>query len=95
METYFVPYSADAPAAVNIKGHTVLIVSTQVDDMLPALEAVGGDEIRRIDLQSDEEVPEILADLAANVNGGVVLTPPGVSPTDMIENLAAELPWIH
>ena len=96
MEKFFVPYSGDAPAAVEINGHRVLIVTTLVEDILGELDLVGGDEIREFDLEeSGADSSEIMADLAADINGGVVLTPPGVTPSSLIENLEAELPWIH
>lgn len=94
MEKLFVPYTGNVPAALDIKGHRVLIISSQIEDIAKDLELVGGEEVREIELP-DNDGTKVLADLAADINGGVVLTPPGVSPRDMIESLESELPWIH
>lgn len=96
MSKLFVPYLNNAPAAVEIKGHRLLIVTTDSDDMVADLRSLGGNAIREIQLRdttSDESA--FLADLAACINGGVVLTPPGVRPSAMVKNLELRLPWIH
>ena len=90
---FFVPYQADGPAAIDIKGHKLLILSYSEEDMVRELEILGGDEIREVTYIHDEN--ELLADLAAEINGGVVLTPPGTSVATMIKSLESELPWIH
>ncbi|MFN8392103.1 MAG: hypothetical protein U0136_17560 [Bdellovibrionota bacterium] len=96
MTKYFVPYSKDIPAAVDVKGHRLLLVSTDAEEILNELETLGGDTIRELIVKDGlEEQSSALTDLAASVNGGVVLTPPGVSPSSMIRNLEHELPWLH
>jgi hypothetical protein len=96
MTVFFVPYSGDAPAAIEINGHKVLIVASDSEDIQTDLSLIGADDVREVYLgRDDEDISEVLADLAANVGGGVVMTPPGVSPSDMIDNLSRELPWIH
>lgn len=96
MSKLFVPYHDNAPAAVNIKGHRLLIVASDSDDMVADLNSLGGDSIREIHLRdSDSDETAFLADLAACINGGVVLTPPGVRPSIMLRNLEERLPWIH
>ena len=96
MQKFFVPYTNNEPAAVEVNGHRLLILTSESDDLVHDLELLGGSEIREMDLSEDEsEQSRVLADLAADINGGVVLAPPGISPRDMIENLAEELPWIH
>ena len=92
----FVPYADNSPAAVNIKGHKLLILSPSIDDMLNELGRFGGDEIREI--QIDEKNPDpsnVLSGLAASINGGVVLTGPGESLSALIHNLEDQLPWLH
>ncbi|MCB0322628.1 MAG: hypothetical protein KDD69_03610 [Bdellovibrionales bacterium] len=96
MSTFFVPYTRNVPAAIEIKGHKLLIVASEPEDIAADLQLIGADEIREIDLPGDEaQTTEVLADLAAEVGGGVVLTPAGVSPSVMIHSLEQELPWIH
>ena len=94
MEKLFVPYAADnTPAAIEINGHRVLIVSTDPGEMKEELAIVGGTEVREFEYHDNE--PQALADLAASIKGGVVLAPPGVSVSAMITSLSAQLPWIH
>lgn len=92
MGKVFVPYVDDQPAAVEVNGHRLLILTSLPEDMAEDLELLGGSEIREVQY-SDEDT--MLVDLAANINGGVVLAPPGTSPRSMIDSLSAELPWIH
>ncbi len=96
MTRFFVPFLDDEPAAIEVNGHKLLIVTSESADMIADLEVLGGAEIREIALADDDsEGSKLMADLAADINGGVVLTPPGVSPRTMIEDLSEELPWIH
>ncbi|OVE80335.1 hypothetical protein BVY02_00470 [bacterium J17] len=90
---FFVPYEGNHPAAIEIKGHRVLILSTVGEQIWENLDALGGTDVRVIELVDDEN--EILADLAASINGGVVLSPPGMELIQIIDNLEKELPWIH
>lgn len=96
MTKYFIPYTQEIPAAIEIKGHRLLLVSTDEGELLDDLDRIGGDTVREINLRDDSaEQTAALADLAASVNGGVVLTPPGVSLERMIQSLETELPWVH
>ena len=96
MTTYFIPYVQDRPAAIDIKGHKLVLVTTRRDDIAEDLTSVGGEAIREMRLNDNvmDQTTE-LSKLAASVNGGIVLTPPGVSVASMIRNLERELPWLH
>ena len=93
MAKLFIPYDDGLPKAVDIKGHRLLILATTKEDVENHLDAVGGDEVRELTFLDDES--DVLAELAASINGGVVLAPPGMNLTAMIVNLEAELPWVH
>ncbi|HQH28242.1 MAG TPA: hypothetical protein PLP17_12655 [Oligoflexia bacterium] len=97
MEKFFIPYAGDLPAAIDIKGHRLLIISTDHDEIEYSLATLGGSEIREIELRASnpDEASSVLAGLAANINGGVVLAPPGIPVSAMICSLEQELPWIH
>jgi hypothetical protein len=96
MEKLFVPYSINGPAAVDIKGHRLLIISTDQDDMQESLPVLGGSEVREIDIADNgPDETTVLAELAAGINGGVVLAPPGIPLSTMLYNLERELPWIQ
>ena len=96
MDKFFVPYAGTHPAAIDIKGHRLLIVSTDEDDVEQSLSEVGGTEVREIDLKEmRQDETQVLANLAADINGGVVLAPPGIPLMTMIHSLELQLPWIH
>ena len=96
MEKLFVPYSANCPAAVEIKGHRLLIVATDAEEMVQALQFIGGDEIREMNFDpTGPDQSQALAELAAKTNCGVVLTPPGMPLALMVQSLEKELPWVH
>jgi len=90
MSKVFVPYAGDSPVALDVKGHRLLFVASSKDDMIADLSTIGGDTIREV-----EDGEEELLDLAVTVEGGVVMSPPGVRLADVIESLEEQLPWIH
>ena len=96
MTRFFVPYVHDNPAAIEIKGHRLILLSTDKEILVGDLAKIGGDGVREINLRDEPlEQSEELTKLAASVKGGVVVTPPGVSIASMIQNLELELPWVH
>ena len=96
MAKFFVPYVDDLPAVADIKGHRVLLVGSQKEDFMGELELIGADELREIDLPiEDLNHPALLARLGAEHSSGVVLSPPGISPSKMIRSLEDELLLRH
>ena len=93
MTTVYIPYEQDRPAAVEINGHRLLILVTSREALEQVLGIFGADEVRQVELVGDET--EALEELAASVQGGVVVTPPGVTVPDMVQSLRSELPWVH
>ncbi len=93
MSKFFVPYSGESPAAVDIKGHRLLIISPSPDTLVKDLQVLGGNTVREFDVFDGDAEP--FANLAASVQGGVVVTPPGVSLPALIFSLEQELPWLH
>ena len=93
MNRFFIPYSENQPAAFTIKGHKILILAPDEIEVARRLESVGADEVREILLSDDDS--NALADLAAAVNAGVVVTPPDMSLEKMISDLEDDLPWLH
>ena len=84
------------PVAVEINGHRVLIVCAESQEVVADLPLPLNTEIRELEIAEDDAAQsQALADLAADINGGVVVTPPGISAQDLIANLEEELPWIH
>jgi hypothetical protein len=94
MSRFFVPYTGEAPTAIEIKGHRLLIVASSANDLDHTDALLGSDKIRELYLFENEEA-EVLARLAKEVRGGIVLTPPGVPLHSMLSSLEQELPWLH
>ncbi len=96
MEKFFVPYADGFPAAINIKGHRLLIVSTDEEDITESLVELGGNEIREVQAkEGSSDETQVLLELAAGIKGGVVLAPPGIALSTMITSLESELPWVQ
>ncbi len=96
MTRYYLPISHDAPVAIEIKGHRLILLTTDEQDIREDLPLLGGDTVHELNLRDDmADQTAALSELAEQVNGGVVLTPPGVTVAAMIHNLENELPWIH
>lgn len=96
MQKVYVPFHNNEPASVEINGHRLVIVCTESGDVPEDPSLLGGAEIREVDLaDEDADQSETLLNLAAEVNSGVVITPPGISAEDLIANLRQELPWVH
>jgi len=93
MGTFFIPFHDEAPAAVDIRGHRLLVVTSDLEDLVEHQNLVGADEIREMRVPENDD--HALALLAATAGGGVVITPPGVSVSAMLESLETELPWVH
>ena len=93
MIKFFVPYSNMDLAPVSIKGHRMLFLATEESELESDAADWGWDEIREIEDSAEES--EFLADLAAAIEGGVVVLPPGEHLSSVVEALQDELPWIH
>ena len=97
MATLFMPYCDGTPALLDINGHKLLVLATEDTDLDLLSDASGADEYRRIEIDdSSTEVREYaLAQIAGDVEGGVVIAPAGVSPGMLISELGEQLPWVH
>ena len=96
MSTFFVPYADDMPLAFEVKGHRLILLSSDDESIRNELDYIGGDELR--ELVIDDERPEEsaqVARLAASAHGGVVVLPAGITPKMMIASLQSELPWVN
>ena len=50
MSKFFIPYDGENPAAVDIKGHKLVIVSTSAEEMLKGLQSLGGDHLEELEV---------------------------------------------
>jgi len=101
MIRYFIPYSDGSPAIVEIKGHKMLLVSSQEEDLDSLLDAAGADEYVEMDMpETDQTEEEALASITDSFDTeknftGVVIAPPGVPADHLLYELQDQLPWIH
>ncbi len=92
-EKLFLPYLDDQPVVTEIKGHRLVIVSEDQQDLRDSLEILGADEVVEIDLV--DSYPDTAEILAEKVEASAVFTPEGVSVGSMILSLQDSLPWIQ
>ncbi len=96
MSRYFVPYTGDKPAAVNINGHRLLILSKERTCLEDELEVIGADTLKALQTgNTREEESRLLNKLARSTNAGVVIAPGDLELKDVIKNLEVQLPWLH
>jgi hypothetical protein len=92
-EKLFLPYLDDQPVVTEIKGHRLVIVSEDQQDLRDSLEMLGADEVLEIDLR--DSFPDAAETLAEEVEASAVFTPEGVSIGSMILSLQESLSWIQ
>jgi hypothetical protein len=96
MERYYIPYKGSQPAAININGHSVLIVSSDRDALVEHLSEQGVDRFKVFDsAETPEEQVVQLAWLSNAVKGEVVVAPDFLSLKELVESLEGQLPWIQ
>jgi hypothetical protein len=96
MSNYFVPYAGSRPAATNINGHKLLILSQEASVFDENLEAIGADHVKQVRVgESKEEEERVLTKIAKSVQAGLVIAPSEVGVVDVIRNLETQLPWIQ
>lgn len=93
MTTFFVPFHDNSPAKISIKGHNLLLVTTESDQGPWEIEKLTGGQCRAVEVDGNDS--QILSSLASEIEGGVVLAPPGVPLDAVLANLEQTLPWLH
>lgn len=108
MEKLFLVYSNDRPLVATIKGHRLVISSSNEDDLLDNLSLISSEtafkksplkksqlKIKELEVESSKDVPKSLAFIAESVGAGAVVAPPGVPFNHMLNALKTDLPWVH
>lgn len=96
MQKFFVPYTKEKPASINVKGHNLVLVGTENSELEKDLSRLGADRLEVVVIgESQIQEEKFLSSLAEKVHGGVVLAPPGVDIKIILEGLENELPWMH
>ena len=96
MASLYVPFQGKKPAALEINGHRVVLMSRDPVPLEDEMELFGADRIKRFDvgLNSGAE-SKLMVKIAASANGGVVVLPSELPIEQLIRNLEEDLPWIQ
>ena len=95
MQTYFVPYTGESPAALQINGHRVVLLARDRAQLENELTIVGADRVCPIDDEDFSSEEHLLSYMAETTHAHIVVTPSEIPLSDIIENLERELPWIQ
>ncbi|MCO6431205.1 MAG: hypothetical protein J5J00_10120 [Deltaproteobacteria bacterium] len=96
MADVYIPFAGDKPAALDINGHRLIILSTEEEWLQEGLDYLGGDRVERYStFSSRAELHDATTKLAKSYDAGVVIAPADVQMADLIHNLQSELPWIQ
>ncbi|MBX7143730.1 MAG: hypothetical protein K1X79_04705 [Oligoflexia bacterium] len=96
MSTFFIPYAGRRPAALDINGHRLVIVSPSRGPIEESLEFFGADRVRSLKVANNPSGHEaVLGRMAKRVGGGVVVAPPDVGIEEVVRNLHTQLPWLQ
>lgn len=95
MNSYFMPYAGEQPAAVIINGHRVVLVARDPDQLESELGSLGGDRVCALDEEEFGGEEQLLNYFAETTKAHIVMTPSEVPLAMVIEGLERELPWIQ
>ena len=93
MNQFFVPYTGDKPAAVEINGHRLVILATERGELEEHLDLVGGETVHLVEDSEFETEEQIIRDISLSANAAVVISPPEVELPRLLEGLKESLPW--
>ena len=95
MTTLYMPYMDDKPASIKVNGHDLLILSED-EELLLASEVMDVEYALPIESgSSEEELDDLLVEIAEEQNLGIVVAPEEVPLEDVVKNLETELPWLQ
>lgn len=96
MNKLFFPISHGKPAAVIVNGHRLVILARDPEELKDSLQELGADSVQEIKVGlTKEDEQKVLSRLARKADAGVVITPGNVGLDAVLENLHAQLPWLH
>lgn len=96
MPRYFIPFSGRDPAALDINGHRLLIVSSDQKDIEESLALFGADTVKSIDGELGRDDGYVaLEKLADSIKGDVVIAPEDEPLESILTDLQEELPWLQ
>ncbi|MCI5066601.1 hypothetical protein MRY87_12835 [bacterium] len=96
MVRFFIPFTGTSPAALQINGHNLLLVSRDPRDMEECLGLFGADCVKSVfSFEAEENAHEILERLADDIQGDVIIAPEDSPLEEIVSELHEELPWLH
>jgi len=96
MTRYYIPFSGRSPAALDINGHRLLIVSSDQRDIEESLALFGADTVKSIDRDlARDDGHVVLEKLADSIKGDVVIAPEDEPLEAILTDLQEELPWLQ
>jgi hypothetical protein len=101
MDKVYVPYVENKPVTIEVNGHRFLLLASDEDDLLENFDHLGDSEVREFDVNLDQvsegnlDLSTELSEITQRANAGVLVKPPGISTSLLIESLKSELPWVH
>lgn len=96
MSIYYIPYQGKRPAAVEINGHRLVILSKDKASLQDDLNLLGADTVKKVksEMEVEDNIP-LIDRISKNAKAGVVFAPDETKITEIIKNLAEQLPWLH
>jgi hypothetical protein len=96
MSIFYVPYYGDSPAALDINGHRLVILSKSKRVLKNSLGLLGADQLQKVSGGATQaEQLEIFTQIGKRAKSGIVVIPSDVPLADIIQNLEHQLPWLH
>lgn len=96
MNKFFVPYYGKKPAAIEINGHRLIMLSESDEIDQQELELVGADRLKTVRVEEDtEDTARFFAKLSLKTEAGVVIVPKELRYSDILSSLQNNLPWLQ
>jgi len=95
-DTLYLPIAEKKPLPLEIKGHHVLLLAVNEDDLIGELDSLGADDLAALTVGSDATVEQLAAQVfEKDFSGPVVIAPAGVPIAHLLHDLEQQLPWLQ
>ena len=96
MNKFYIPFQGKKPAAIEVNGHRLLLLSRERDLVEDALDEVGADSVKEVKVGEDEfSEKEFFSKLSSRNHAGVLVMSPELSFSDLQFSLHQNLPWVQ
>ena len=94
MNRLFIPFLNNSPLTLSIKGHRLLIVSTDKEDCSNYQKQYENCIIKEYEILEENE-EDFFQELTQQYDTGIVVAPIGADMQTVIDSLEHELPWVQ